>query len=94
MLKDLFISLGLSGFDIDTVVQIFIIVEENPLVHNSVVEAVIGEMDKEEQQQEKKYQAHESELEDEGVVGNRTVEVSADKCDVELSLKTLRKRYV
>ena len=48
MLKDLFISLGLSGFDIDTVVQIFIIVEENPLVHNSVVEAVIGEMDKEE----------------------------------------------
>ena len=94
MLKDLFISLGLSGFDIDTVVQIFIIVEENPLVHNSVVEAVIGEMDKEEQQQEKKYWAHESELADEGVVGNRTVEVSADKCDVELSLKTLRKRYV
>ena len=46
MSKESFIGLELSGSGIETAVQTWRNVEDNPLVHNSVVKSVINIMDK------------------------------------------------
>ena len=45
ILKDSLISLKLSDSDIETAVHTWGTVEDNPLVHNAMVEAVINGMD-------------------------------------------------
>ena len=49
MIKDSLIGFDLSDSDIDTAAQTWSNVEDNPLVHNSVVDAVIDGMDKQEE---------------------------------------------
>ena len=52
MFKDSQVNLGLSGFDIETEVHICSTVENIPLVHNSVFEAVINGMDDSDEEEE------------------------------------------
>ena len=49
MIKDSLIGFDLSDSDIDAAAQTWSNVEDNPLVHNSVVDAVIDGMDKQEE---------------------------------------------
>ena len=60
MFKDLLICLELSDSDIETAVQTWSTVQDNPLIHNYVVEAVINIMDKS-TEEEDKYEAQEVE---------------------------------
>ena len=79
ILKDSLISLKLSDSDIETAVHTWGTVEDNPLVHNAMVEAVIDGRDKSTEEEEKdKAEAHKFELADEMVVGNRTIDIPVD----------------
>ena len=60
-----------------------------------MVKAVIDETNKSsEKEEEEKSEAKEIELTDEIIVGNITVDISADECAVKVSLKTSNKGYV
>ena len=60
MFKDLLIGLELSDSDIETAVQTWSNVEDNHIVHNSVVEAVIYGRDKSvDEEEEQKYESQE-----------------------------------
>ena len=58
MFKDLLICLELSDSDIETAVQTWSTVQDNPLIHNYVVDTVINIMDKS-TEEEDKYEAQE-----------------------------------
>ena len=88
--KDLLIGLELSDSDIETDVQNCSTAQDNSLVHNAVVKAVTGRMDTSAEVEEQKSEAQEFESAYESLVYNKTVNISADKCAVELSLKNLR----
>ena len=78
MFKASLISLELSDSDIEIAVQTWSSVENNPLVHNNVVQEVIDVMNKsvKQEEEEDKAEAQEVELSDESVVGNITVDIS------------------
>ena len=60
MFKEQLIGLEMSDSDIETAVQTWSTVQDNPLIHNYVVEAVINIMDKS-TEEEDKYEAQEVE---------------------------------
>ena len=79
--KDSLIVLEMSDYDIETEVQIWNTIEENYLVHDSMVKSVIYVMDKStEEEYEEKSESQEVEL--------------ADECAVNVSLKTSNEGYV